>query len=285
MSFFEMTVAMAFDHFRNEKVDIAIIETGLGGRLDSTNIIKPELSVITNISLDHTKLLGNDLQSITKEKAGIIKENTPVIIGRRQKETDDIFKEVSKNQKSKLIYSKPSSLKTDLKGKYQKENIGTVVTIVKQMNLLGWEISNKSVQNGLLKIKENLDFKGRWEILNTNPLTITDTAHNSEGIQIILEELNRISYKRLHFVLGFVKDKNVKEILNLLPKNAIYYFSEPDIPRALDKEELYQLSIKYNLKGNVFQSVQDAFNAAKKRAEEKDLIFITGSTFVVAEIL
>jgi len=286
MSFFEYTVAMAFDYFANQQVDIAIIETGLGGRLDSTNIINPELSIITNIGLDHTNLLGNTIEKIATEKAGIIKPNISTIIGRKQKETQEIFKDIAKEKNSKLIYAEQqTTYSSDLKGKYQKENINTAVTAVQLLSKNGWDMKENSIRNGLLNTVNNTELLGRWQMLQEKPLIICDTGHNSDGIKEITEQIKETPHNKLHFVFGTVNDKNLGAILKLLPKDAIYYFCKPNIERGLDGDKLEQEAHKFNLKGHTYSSVNKAFNMAKSNAKSEDLIFIGGSTFVVAEVV
>jgi dihydrofolate synthase/folylpolyglutamate synthase len=286
MSFFEFTVAMAFDYFAKEKVDIAIIETGLGGRLDSTNIIKPELSIITNIGFDHTNLLGNTLKEIATEKAGIIKKNTPIIIGRKQKETNTIFQNIAKEQNALLMYSEPQqNYATDLKGKYQKENINTTITAIAQLQVQGWSINSSNIEQGLLKIVANTQLLGRWQTLSKIPHIICDTGHNEDGIKQISKQLKNTKYEQLHFVFGTVNDKKLDSILSHLPKNACYYFCQADIARAMNAQELKNKGKVFNLNGDAFTSVKQAINHAKECANKDDLIFIGGSTFVVAEVL
>jgi len=283
MSFFEMTVAMAFQYFSDEKVDIAIIECGLGGRLDSTNIINPEISVITNIGLDHTNLLGNTLERIAIEKAGIIKKETPVVIGRKQDEILKVFEEKVDKENSKIFYSENYNFSSDLKGNYQKENINTTVTTLK--HLRNFTINEENIINGLSKVIKNTSFLGRWQTISKNPLVICDTAHNEDGLIKVLNQISEINYNKLHFVIGLVKEKNIYNILTLLPKDAIYYFCEANIPRAMDKFDLQKKSSEFNLNGEVYSSVEEALNQAKNTAEENDLIYVGGSTFVVAEII
>ena len=286
MSFFEMTVAMAFHHFSEEKVDIAIIECGLGGRLDSTNIIQPLVSVITNIGIDHTALLGNTIEEIAKEKAGIIKQETPIIIGRNQKECRTIFINKAREHNSEVYFCEgESAYHTDLKGNYQDENKRTAVFSLNELQKKGFEIKKEDIRKGLLKVTENTSLVGRWQILNESPLTICDTAHNEDGVKEIVKQLNTIDYNELHFVLGTVNDKRIEKVLSLLPKSAKYYFCQADIPRALDKNELRKLSEEKKLFGEVYPSVSDAYNQAKKNAKINDCIYIGGSTFVVAEII
>jgi|TARA_B110000196_G_scaffold191118_1_gene163748 dihydrofolate synthase/folylpolyglutamate synthase len=286
MSFFEMTVALAFNYFAKEKVDVAVIETGLGGRLDSTNIINPELSIITNIGFDHTNLLGDTLEKITKEKAGIIKRNTPIIIGRKQEKTKQIFINIASDKKAKIYFTKTeNNYSSDLKGIYQKENIATAIMTVKQLSKLGWNIGEKNIKNGLQKVMENTQLLGRWQILNDKPKVICDVGHNEDGIKQIVKQIKKIPYQNLHFVFGMVKDKNLSNILKLLPKKAKYYFCEAQIPRALEVSLLEREAIKFGLNGNSFSSVAKALAQAKKNANEDDLIFIGGSAFIVAEAL
>lgn len=282
MSFFEYTVALAFNHFAN-KVDIAIIETGLGGRLDSTNIIKPEVSIITNIGYDHINLLGNTLEKIAFEKAGIIKQSVPVVIGRIQKETKNIFLENANKKKAPISFSKKYNYTTkSLKGNYQTENINTAISALK---ILDWKISEENIIKGLDNISTNTGIRGRWEQLKNEPLTICDTGHNKDGIYNIIKQIEKINYRKLHFVFGSVNDKNLDEILRILPKDAYYYFCHAQINRALNSDILKREALNHKLRGNSFTTVSNAYKAALKSAEKKDLIFIGGSTFVVAEVL
>ena len=287
LSFFEFTVALAFDYFAKQKVDIAIIETGLGGRLDSTNIIHPELAIITNISLDHTNLLGNTIEEIAKEKAGIIKENTPIIIGREQKETTEIFRKVAEEKQAKLIYALANTkYKTDLKESYQKENISTALTAITQLQAMNWNISEDNIINGIENTLKNTAFMGRWQTISKHPLIIYDIGHNEDGIKKITQQISKLHFKKLHFVFGVVKDKNIDVILSLLPKqHTQYYFCEANIDRAMKAEELTKKAIKSGLKGKAHTSVKQAFETAKKNTTQDDLIFVGGSAFVVAEVL
>ena len=286
ISFFEFTVAMAFDYFAKEKVDIAIIETGLGGRLDSTNIIKPELSIITNIGIDHTNLLGNTIEKIAAEKAGIIKENTPIIIGRKQKETNTIFQNIAKEKNAHLIYTNPQqNYVTDLKGEYQKENINTTIAAIEQLLEQGWVINRSNIEQGLLKTITNTQLLGRWQTLSKSPDIICDTGHNEDGIKQISKQLKNTKFEQLHFVFGTVNDKNLDSILSHLPKNACYYFCQADIVRAMNAQELKNKAKAFNLNGDAFTSVKQALDNAKGCANKDDLIFIGGSTFIVAEVL
>ncbi|MES2448197.1 MAG: folylpolyglutamate synthase/dihydrofolate synthase family protein [Bacteroidota bacterium] len=310
-SFFEVTVAMAFEYFAKEKVDIAVIEVGLGGRLDSTNIITPELSVITNISLDHTNLLGDTLAQIAFEKAGIIKPNIPVVIGEKHLETIDVFKEKAKLEKAPIYFAEDklkinhqttkgsfltvdileneqaifTNLALDLTGTYQQKNILTVIQSVLKLRELGFNISDRAIYQALKNVKKLTGLQGRWQTLSKSPLVICDTGHNKAGIAEILKNISNIKYQTLHMVIGMVKDKDIDGVLALLPNNAIHYFCQPDLERALPAQELYQKATLHNLKGKVFNSVIDAFKYAKEKSHPKDLIFIGGSTFVVAEIL
>ena len=288
LSFFEMTVGMAFDNFARKKVDIAIIEVGLGGRLDSTNIINPLISVITNIGFDHTQFLGNTLKEIAFEKAGIIKPNTPVIIGEKQEEIVSVFKDIAKKNNSDIYIASDlitENYKTSLKGNYQNNNVKTAVQTIKVLNKLEYTISEKQLKNGLLNVIENTNLKGRWQLLSNNPKTICDTAHNTEGLTYVLNQLADETYNNLHIVLGVVNDKNLETILPLFPENAKYYFCKPNIPRGLEVKTLQAKAEKFKLIGNTYHSVKEAVKNAKKNATTKDLIYIGGSTFVVAEII
>ena len=281
MSFFEYTVALAFDHFAKEKVDIAIIETGLGGRLDSTNIISPEISVITNIGYDHMNLLGNTLEQIAIEKAGIIKEKTPVLIGRKQIETETVFEEKASQKNTNILYAKQNEVKFNVPN-YQKENINTSISAIK---ILDWKISNQQINDGIKNVKQNTGLRGRWETLSKNPKIICDTGHNVDGISNIISQLKQIKFNKLHMVFGTVNDKKINDILNLLPKDAKYYFCKAKIDRALNADKLKSIANEYKLIGESFESVEKALLNAKNNAKKEDLIFIGGSTFVVAEVI
>ncbi|SDS27738.1 dihydrofolate synthase / folylpolyglutamate synthase [Polaribacter sp. KT25b] len=285
LSFFEMTVGLAFDYFANEKVDIAIIEVGLGGRLDSTNIITPVVSVITNIGLDHTQFLGETLPEIAFEKAGIIKNNIPVIIGEEQSEVKSVFLEKAKKCNAAISFASDDlqEYTSDLLGDYQKSNTKTVVAALKQLK--GFSISQKNITDGLLHVVKNTSLKGRWQILQENPKVICDTAHNTEGLKIVLNQLKKESYKRLHFVLGVVSDKKLEDVLPIFPQDAIYYFSKPAIPRGLSEAILQEKSAKFNLFGKKYLSVRKAYKEALLNANQGDIIYVGGSTFVVAEII
>lgn len=288
LSFFEMTVGLAFQYFSQEKVDIAVIETGLGGRLDSTNIIIPEVSVITNIGLDHVELLGDTLEKIAAEKAGIIKPNVPVVIGEYQPETYDVFTRMADEKNSDIIFASEqehSIYASDLMGNYQSKNIQTVTTTVNLLKKGKWNISEDNIKNGLQKVKGNTNLRGRWEIVGEKPKIILDTAHNAEGLKYVLNQLQELEYKQLHIVMGVVSDKDLSKILPLFPKQAIYYFAKPDIPRGLNAEILLKKATEYGLFGTVYSSIPIAYGQAKKVADKSDVIFAGGSNFTVAEII
>ena len=288
LSFFEMTVGMAFDYFAKENVDIAVVEVGLGGRLDSTNIVTPEVSVITNIGLDHTQFLGDTLEAIAFEKGGIIKPNIPVVIGETQKETAPVFKSLAKSCDSEILFADQlvSEVYTsDLIGSYQSKNIKTVVQTVKQLQEKGFKISNKNLKQGLLKVVKNTGLLGRWQILNERPKVVCDTGHNREGLIYVMQQLSNEIFESLHIVFGVVNDKDLSSIVDLLPKKATYYFCKPNIPRGLDAEELQQIFSSYKLKGKAYRSVNEAYNSALNNAKKDDFIYVGGSTFVVAEII
>jgi len=296
LSFFEMTVGLAFDYFREQQVDIAVVEVGLGGRLDSTNVLLPEVSVITNIDLDHTQFLGNTLEAIAKEKAGIIKANTPVVIGKYQKETAPVFQEIAESKNSKLIpaYSESNEdlVKLDLLGEYQKENSQTAKTVLgclTQGNTMSGKAFSKidpnTIKKGLGRVVVNTGLKGRWQVLAKDPLTICDTAHNYSGLSSVMSQLASLNASVLHLVIGIVNDKNLKSLIPLFPENAKYYFCEADTKRALPVEDLESNFAEHNRRGSSYSSVLEAYAAAKMNAEENDIIYIGGSTFVVAEVL
>jgi len=310
-SFFELSVSMAFYFFAKYHCEIAVIETGLGGRLDSTNIITPILSVITNISFDHMATLGDTLEKIAFEKAGIIKPGVPVVIGETQTETKPIFINKAKECNSPIyfadaIYSaKPSNennsilvvdilknnkdhikgLHSELPGLYQLKNIQTVLCATDRLKEAGYIINDESIRNGLANVVTQTGLLGRWQTLSISPLTIADTGHNEAGIKEIVQQLKTIPYKKLHFVFGVVKDKDPALVLDLLPKDAIYYFCKADIPRALDEDELMQIASGFGLKGTAYPNVKEALESARSNASENDMVFIGGSTFVVAEAI
>ncbi len=287
VSFFEMTVGMALDYFAEQEVDFAVIEVGLGGRLDSTNIVIPQVSVITNIGFDHIQFLGETLQEIAFEKAGIIKYKIPVVIGEKNSKTSTVFMEIAKEKKADIYFAEELILenyKTDLLGNYQKMNVKTALQTLLILQQNGFNIEEENITKGLENVVKNTDLKGRWQILQFNPKVICDTAHNKEGLSIVLDQLQNEDYKNLHIVLGVVNDKDLDTILPLFPKNAIYYFCKPSIPRGLDENVLMREAKKYNLSGESYNSTNKAYNASLSNADNEDLIFIGGSTFVVAEL-
>ncbi|MDL2223830.1 bifunctional folylpolyglutamate synthase/dihydrofolate synthase [Bacteroidales bacterium OttesenSCG-928-M06] len=302
-SFFELTTGMAFAYFAEQEVDIAIIEVGLGGRLDCTNVITPILSIITNISFDHVNLLGNTLEAIAKEKAGIIKPGIPVVIGEAEGGVRAVFEEIEKSnlyfaqdnnpiRSSKHLPSSYWEFETDeypelidqLGGFAQEKNAATVLTAIKILKE-PLNIPPKAVYKGFRYVIENTGLMGRWQIIQYDPKIILDTAHNEAGIRYIVQQLEKERYDKLHIVIGMVNDKDVSSVLSLLPEEAIYYFTQPSIPRAMQAKELMEKAKQYNLRGSVFSSVANAFLATKEAATKKDLIFIGGSTFVVADAL
>ncbi len=286
MSFFEMTVAMAFAHFSKEQVDIAVIEVGLGGRLDSTNIINPEVCLITNIGLDHTDLLGDSIEKIASEKAGIIKPYTPVVISEKQEGTTEVFKKVAKSQQARIIFAEETISEkygTSLLGAYQNRNIKGVVAVVKA--LTNFKIQEEHIKTGLSKVVENTGLIGRWQELGEHPRIIADTAHNSEGIRLVMDQLSLEVFDELYMVLGFVKEKNLDQILPMFPKKAHYLFCRPDIPRGMDAATLQKKAAENGIKGSVYASVSIALETAKKEAKKNDLIFVGGSNFTVAEVV
>lgn len=288
LSFFEMTVGMAFQYFASAEVDIAIIEVGLGGRLDSTNIITPEVSVITNIGLDHTAFLGNTLTKIAFEKAGIVKPQVPCVIGRTTVETKKVFVEVTDKNMSEIYFAENDDKRaytTDLTGDYQQENLKTAFRTLEVLKSKGWKLSELQLVKGFNNVVKNTGLQGRWQILNNKPFTVCDTAHNEDGLNWVTQQIKNTPKAHLHIVLGMVNDKDLDTILPLFPKDAIYYFSMPDNRRGLPAVELQVKSSYYDLIGEVYSSVSVAFESAKKVANEDDMIYIGGSTFVVAEIL
>lgn len=289
LSFFEMTVGMAFDYFRQERTDIAIIEVGMGGRLDSTNVVTPELSIITNISLDHTQFLGDTRSKIAFEKAGIIKPGVPLIIGERHFETDAVFTEVASQRKSEITFAEdkiaPRDIrKLDLQGFYQRKNIRTVLSAVEKLGRLGFNLQ-PTLEEALQNTKKLTGLRGRWEIMGDNPKVICDTGHNEAGVELILDQLQKEDYRQLHIIWGMVGDKDINAILRMLPKSAIYYFCKPNIPRGKDAELLKREAVRFGLSGKSYATVSAALAEAKKNTFKEDLIFIGGSTFTVAEVL
>ncbi len=288
LSFFELTVAMAFFYFKKMKANVAVVETGLGGRLDSTNVVKPVMSIITNVQKDHIDMLGTTLREIAFEKAGIIKPKTPVIAGFPDPEVKWVIEETARQRQAPLIWVEqeaPSYYESDLKGPYQSKNIAIVLAAVDRLRMQGWHVSESSLRSGLLHVKENTGFRGRWDLIGRNPTILLDTAHNPPAFDAVLKGLNKMMAERKHFVLGFVRGKDVEEIVKKLPSGAAYYLSAPDVPRAMPVEELAKVFDKYGFSYETYPGVRDAFQAAKENAGRNDLIIVTGSTFTVAEVL
>ena len=288
LSFFEMTVGLAFDYFSNQKVDIAVIEVGMGGRLDSTNIIMPEVSVITNIGFDHTAFLGNTYAEIATEKAGIIKPNVPVVIGETVSETKNVFKQIASEKNAGITFAEleeVSEYKSDLKGVYQQKNKKTAVCALHVLQENGWDISEENICNGILNTVKNTGLQGRYQTLQESPKVICDTAHNKEGLQLVLQQIQEEPFENLHIVLGVVNDKDLQSILPLFPKKATYYFCKPDVPRGLEASVLANNAKEFGLTGTTFNSVNKAYTLALENASENDLIYIGGSTFTVAEVV
>lgn len=284
ISFFEMTVAMAFDYFAKSNVDIAVIETGLGGRLDSTNILDPLVSLITNIGLDHKEFLGNNLKDIAKEKAGIIKKGVPVVISEFQKETFPVFETKAQKIGTDIYLAENTNkFETDLLGDFQNKNINGVVKVISLLEQLN--ISYQNIEKGLLNIKRNTGLIGRFQILNDSPKVICDVGHNLEAFQEIIANLNSLRFNNLKLVLGFVKGKDFEKIIDILPKNAQYFFCKPDIKRGLSLESLASYGSASKLKYSLHANVLDAYNSALLNSNDQDLIFIGGSNFTVSEIL
>jgi dihydrofolate synthase/folylpolyglutamate synthase len=306
-SFFEMTVAMAFWYFAKEQVDIAVIEVGMGGRLDSTNVISPEVCVITNIGYDHMQFLGDTLEKIAGEKAGIIKTATPVVISQRQPETSLVFEKIAKEKNAPLYFAedfysiskkgvqdkvsfeviggeKSYFIEMDLKGNYQQKNLAGVLQTITVLQKLGYRITPSHVYHGLGQIVKNTGLKGRWQVLGKRPWVICDTGHNEDGIKYIIDQINEYTCNQLFMIIGMVNDKEVSKVLDLLPKDAQYIFCQANIPRAMEAEILATKAEAHELKGIVIKDVNEAISWAKNNASASDLIFIGGSTFVVAEI-
>lgn len=306
-SFFEMTVALAFKYFADSQVDIAVIEVGLGGRLDSTNIIQPLASVITNISFDHMALLGNTLPAIAKEKAGIIKPNVPAIAGIRDKDYDFVFEEKAKECNTTLQFASDNwttrynanetydlcnrqgirfdSLASELKGLYQRKNIPVVIETVLALRTQGLTISDENIRNGIAKVIHNTGLFGRWQQLADSPYTVCDTGHNIDGLTEIVAQITTCKYSILHFIIGMVSDKDIESVLHILPKDARYYFCKASIPRAMNEEKLAEKAAFAGLRGKTYPTVAEAFAAARNNANPDDMIYIGGSTFVVAEVI
>ncbi len=310
-SFFEATTALAFDYFAREKVDIAVIETGLGGRLDSTNVIRPRLSVITNISYDHMSLLGDTLEKIAAEKAGIIKEQTPVVVGESQEQSQLIFIDRAKSLQAPILFAdqmyeilkqevaadyqtftlksrldeEEFLVKTDLLGAYQRKNILTALSALDVLNGAGSiPISPEAVLEGFKSVSSSSGLRGRWEVVSTQPLVVCDTGHNEGGITETVAQIASQNFKKLYMVLGFVSDKELERVLPLLPKTAHYLFTQASVERALDASVLAEQASRYNLQGEVVSTVKKALERARSLAHEEDMIYIGGSTFVVAEL-
>ena len=277
---------MGFFYFSKKKVDIAVIEVGMGGRLDGTNLIQPEFCVITNIGWDHMQFLGDSLEAIAEEKAGIIKPQTPVIIGSTQAETQAVFQEKARQMESAIIFADQidnSGYTSDLKGTYQRQNIHTAVIGLR--HLQGFKLHPEKLKVGLMNVVANTGIQGRWQVLNDAPMIVADVAHNKEGLQYTLPQIESHSYGQLHLVLGFVNDKAVGEILQLFPHSARFYLCAPKIPRAMSIEDLEQIAQNLDLHHQIYTSVDAAYSNAKNQAQANDFIYIGGSTFVVAEIL
>jgi dihydrofolate synthase/folylpolyglutamate synthase len=312
-SFFEMTVALAYQLFAREEVDFAVLETGMGGRLDSTNVSYPVVTAITNIGYDHMQFLGESLEQIAKEKAGIIKEKVPLVVGKTQEEIRHVFEEMASAKNAPIVFADAhfslrkvetreknmmvydvwydnemylEKLESPLLGNYQAGNLATTFQVVELLNRHGYtEVDRETIREGVARIVENTALIGRWQVVNTNPLTICDTAHNAEGLQAVVNQIQETNFENLHFVFGMVNDKSPESILYLLPKNATYYFCRPDIPRGMEVDELRQHAFKAGLRGEAYNSVMHAFNSAINNAGVHDLVFVGGSTFVVAEIV
>ena len=309
-SFFELTVVMALQYFAEQKVDIAIIETGLGGRLDSTNVITPELSIITNIGYDHMNILGDTLEKIAFEKAGIIKANVPVVIGESLPETKNIFLEKAKQCKSEIIFAETEYIITDsflkineldvevtnsasnkkekyildLNGIYQQKNLVTVLAAIDELNNLGYNLEKENISSALASVKKITGLHGRWDIIQLEPVIALDVAHNEDGIKQLLHQISLCKYEHLHIIFGIVKDKDADKILSLLPKDAMYYFTRSQIPRALPEDELAAKAKQFDLHGEKFSEVNEALKAAMAKAHKEDLIVVCGSVFVVGEV-
>ncbi|MGO2357910.1 MAG: bifunctional folylpolyglutamate synthase/dihydrofolate synthase [Mesonia sp.] len=288
LSFFEMTVGMAFAYFHHEKVDVAIVEVGLGGRLDSTNIIQPELSIITNIGLDHTQFLGDSISAIAGEKAGIIKPNTPVVIGETSAASKKVFLAKAEAVHAPISFAEECEsifLTSDLKGDYQEKNKQTVAVAVENLRNQAWNISHENLQTGLAKVVVNTGLRGRWEMLQDSPKVIADTGHNEEGLKIVLNQLKELNARKLHIVLGFVNDKDLDQLLPMFPQEAVYYFCQPNVERGMPVSILVEKAKDFKLNGNSYSSVKEALAEAKLKAQPEEVIFVGGSTFTVAEIL
>jgi len=309
-SFFEITVGMAFDYFKESEVDIAIIETGLGGRLDSTNVVMPEISIITNIGMDHMNILGDTLEKIAGEKAGIIKKRIPVVIGEVLHETQPVFEAKAKEENASLVIASQKRqaadwkwvkselivevaeehstdhkiYRLDLPGIYQLKNLLTVLEACHQLKDKGWKLDDDIIRRGLQQVKKLTGLHGRWDIIHQHPTIVLDVAHNEDGIKQLLEQVEVTDHHALHIVTGFVKDKEVDKVLSLLPKTAQYYFTRADIPRALDVDSLIQMAKRHHLDGRTYDNVNAALKDAKTKAAKDDLIIVCGSVFLVGEV-
>ena len=287
-SFFEMTVGLAFNYFNNQNVDIAIIEVGMGGRLDSTNIINPILSIITNISIDHTKFLGNNITDIAHEKAGIIKPGIPVVIGETQEEIKDIFIGNARENNSEISFADNFKIKEydcDLKGEYQTKNLVTVQHAVKKLQSMGYKINDMSIENGLLHVVKNTSLIGRWQVIQSNPLVVCDTGHNEAALKELVAQIISSNHLKYHFILGFSNDKNIEKISNIFPKDGSYYFVKPNVGRGMNANEVKKIFFKNNRVGKSFKSSKEALSEAYRYAKQNDFVFIGGSTFVVSEVI
>jgi dihydrofolate synthase/folylpolyglutamate synthase len=309
-SFFEITVAMAFDYFSKEKIDIAIVETGLGGRLDSTNIIVPEIAVITNIGLDHMNILGDSIEKIAIEKAGIIKNDVPVVIGEAIPQTKEIFLSIAKERNAPISFASEKrfianwhwedhrlvsevgeehhtdhkKFQLDLPGLYQNKNLLTVLEVCAILNDRGWHLEEPAIRRALKQVKKLTGLHGRWEVISTQPLVVLDVAHNEDGVKQLVQQLEVTDHKSLHIVIGMVKDKEIETILQLLPRHAYYYFTKANIPRALPEDELAIKATMLGLEGESWSDVNDALKAALEKAGKDDLVLVCGSVFLVGEI-
>ena len=311
-SFFELATAMAFKHFSDERVDFAVIEVGLGGRLDCTNIISPILSIITNISFDHTQFLGNTLEAIAGEKAGIIKPQTPVVIGESQPETAPVFLEKAKKENAPISFADRNfkisnivedadfltvdissadgeclyrGLKSALTGSYQRKNIITVIEAVRQLRKIGYKITDENIFDAFANVISLTGFMGRWQVISKNPLTVCETAHNKDGISYLHQKLESLKFNKLHIVYGCVNDKDYNTIMDMMPKDATYYFCKPSVPRGLDVEIMKEAAARHGLSGDACQNISEALQSARSHAKADDMILVTGSIFLVADVL
>lgn len=288
-TFFELTTALAFKYFAEQKVDVAVIEVGLGGRLDCTNIITPDISIITNISFDHVQYLGDTLAKIAGEKAGIIKHGVPVIIGEKHPETTPVFTETAKREQAPLYFAedfKPNKdYQYELKGLYQSKNLQTSLCAIDQLIRNGYHITEENIQNGLLHVTHHTGLRGRWQIVRHSPTVICDTGHNVGGIKYIAQQLKEQKCQELRIVFGMVSDKDVNSVLELMPQNAKYYFCQASVKRAMPHHQLKRLAKQHNLQGNSYKTVENAYKKALSQSNPNDCIFVGGSTFVVADFL